>query len=98
MWKLSPLPKAIKFQEDHSKGTFMLEVFFDWQGIKHLVFIPQGATVNKERYKEVLPHLWEAICLKCPEIWVAKDWVLLRDNVLVYWSLLLQQKIAKQVL
>jgi hypothetical protein len=27
-----------------------------------------GATVKKERYKEVLACLHEAVCLKCPEI------------------------------
>jgi hypothetical protein len=30
---------------------------FDWQGIVHHGFIPEGVTVKKERYKAVLAHL-----------------------------------------
>jgi len=32
----------------------MLEVFFYWQVIVHDEFIPDGAMVNKEKYKEML--------------------------------------------
>jgi hypothetical protein len=36
----------------------MLEkLFFNSSGIVHMEFIPEGATVNKHCYKEILPHL-----------------------------------------
>jgi hypothetical protein len=45
-------------------------------------FIPEGAAVNKDEYKEVLTYLQEAVCLKHPRMWVPKDWVHLHENVL----------------
>jgi hypothetical protein len=35
--------------------------------------ISDNITTNMERYKEVLAHLWEEICLRCPKIWAVKD-------------------------
>jgi hypothetical protein len=45
----------------------------------------KGAMVDQGRYKDV----------KHPEIWVAKHWVLLRDDALVHQSLLVQQQLTK---
>jgi hypothetical protein len=36
-----------------------LEIVFDWQGIVHSEFIPEGAVVSKD----VLACLWEAVHL-----------------------------------
>jgi hypothetical protein len=33
--------------------------------------IPEDAVVDQDRYKGVFTHLWEAVHLKCPEIWMA---------------------------
>jgi len=43
----------------------------------HQEFIPEGAIANKKRCKRVLTNSQEAICLKNPEILVAKDQVFL---------------------
>ncbi|GFU43643.1 hypothetical protein TNCV_4483181 [Trichonephila clavipes] len=49
------------------KGKVMQQVFFDIQGILHLVFISEGYTVNKETYVDILSHLRESIRKKRPE-------------------------------
>jgi hypothetical protein len=39
----------------------MLELFFNSSGIVHMEFIPEGATVNKHNYKEILHHLYNSL-------------------------------------
>jgi len=53
-----------------------MEVLLVWKGIVHHKFIPEGTTVNKDKYKEVLVHLWRRSCIKHHEVWVPKHWVL----------------------
>jgi len=60
----------------------------------HHKFIPEDITVN-ERYKKMLIHLWEAICLKLPKMWVIKDWVFLHNNTMAHQMLLVQQHITR---
>jgi hypothetical protein len=47
---------------------------FDSSRIVHMEFtcIPHGATVNKDRYKEILIRLRDSIRLKRPELWRTK--------------------------
>jgi histone-lysine N-methyltransferase SETMAR len=60
-WKspLSPRPKKARMSRSSMKP--MLIVFFDIRGIVHCEFVPQGQTVNKKFYCEVLRHLREKI-------------------------------------
>ena len=60
-WKSLNSPRSKKFKLDRSKGKVMLEVFFDYRGIVHFEFIPEGRTVNKELYVNVLKRLRNAI-------------------------------------
>jgi hypothetical protein len=46
----------------------MVELFFNACGNVHMEFIPEGATVNKHHYKEILRHLHNSIHYKCPEL------------------------------
>jgi len=61
----------------------------------HHEFVPESATVNRERYKEVLFCLWDPVCWKPHKTYVAKNWVLLCDNALVHWLLLIYQQLSK---
>ncbi|KAJ4442216.1 hypothetical protein ANN_12082 [Periplaneta americana] len=56
-WKTPLSPRQKKPRQDRSKGKVMLELFFDSNGIVNMEFIPEGATVNKTRYKEILGRL-----------------------------------------
>ncbi|KAJ4441242.1 hypothetical protein ANN_11093 [Periplaneta americana] len=83
-----------KLRQDSSKGKVMLELFFDSNGIVHMEFIPQGATVNKTRYKEILGHLRDSIYRKRPELWRRKNVLLLHDNTLAHRSILVLQNLT----
>ena len=57
----------------------LLTVFFDCNGVDH-VFLPQGRTINKEYYLEVMRRLREAIRQKLTELWKNQFWILYNDN------------------
>jgi hypothetical protein len=58
----------------------MFEVSFDTQGLVHCEFIPDGHTVNKEVYAEILRRLRDAVRRKNPGKWTRNSWFLLHDN------------------
>jgi hypothetical protein len=45
----------------------MLTVFFDSEGVVHYEFLPQGWTVNKEYYLEVMQCNREVVRKKRPD-------------------------------
>ena len=66
-----------KPRQDRSKGKAMLELFFSWNGIVHMKFITEGATVNKTRKKKILGRLRDSIRRRRSELWRRKNWLLL---------------------
>ncbi|KAJ4427650.1 hypothetical protein ANN_25298 [Periplaneta americana] len=64
-WKSKTSPRKQKFPRGTSKGKVMLEVFFDSQGLIHHEFIPEGSTVTKELYVEILRRLRDALACCC---------------------------------
>jgi hypothetical protein len=52
-----------------------------------LEFFPQGATVSKHRYKEILP--WRSVHRKLPELW-------LHDNAPAHRFVLVREDLPKQ--
>ena len=61
----------------------------------HYEFLPQGLTVNKEYYLEVICRLREAIRKKCPELWKNNSWLLHQGNAPAHSSLLVRNFLAK---
>ena len=61
----------------------------------HQEFLPQGRTVNKEYYLEVMRRLREAIRKKRPELWKNNSWLLHHDNAPAHSSLLVRNFLAK---
>jgi histone-lysine N-methyltransferase SETMAR len=59
-------------------------------------FIPEGATVKKHHYKEILRRLRNTIRRKLPELWRRKNGLLLYDNAPAHCSVLDQGELAKQ--
>ena len=59
-------------------------------------FTPEGATVYKIRYKEILGHLRDSIHNKHPELWRRKNWLLLHDNAPAHRSVFVQEELARQ--
>jgi hypothetical protein len=54
----------------------------------HHKFIAEGTAV--------LAHIQKEICLKHPEMWAAKDWMLMHDSALEYWLQFTEQKLLPQ--
>ncbi|UYV62563.1 hypothetical protein LAZ67_2001108 [Cordylochernes scorpioides] len=64
-------------------------------GVVHHEFLPQGRTVNKEYYLQVMRNLREAIRQKRPDLWKNKNWLLHHDNAPAHTSLLVHDFLAK---
>ena len=56
-WKHPESPRPKKARQVRSKVTVMLTCFFDSRGIVHHEYAPEGQTINKEYYLEVLRRL-----------------------------------------
>jgi len=58
----------------------MLVIVFDWQGVIHKEFVPEGETINAVYYKGVMERLLNRIrrvrAGKCEP----DDWFLLQDS------------------
>ena len=78
-----------------SKTKVMLLAFFDYEGIVHHEYAPNGQTINKALYLEVLRRLRESVRRKRPEKWQDGDWILHHDNAPAHTSHLVQQFLAK---
>jgi hypothetical protein len=44
-----------------SKVNVLLTVFFEYRGIVHHSYAPEGQTINTEYYLEVIRHLRDAV-------------------------------------
>ena len=58
----------------------LLTVPFGCNDAVHHEFLPQGCTVNKEYYIEVMCRLCETIRQKRAELWKNQSWILHHDN------------------
>ncbi|KAJ4444799.1 hypothetical protein ANN_06596 [Periplaneta americana] len=94
-WKSKTSPRKQKFPRDTSKGKVMLEVFFDSQGLIHHEFIPEGRTVTKELYVEILRRLQDAVRRKRPEKWVENNWFLMHDNAPAHRAIIVKNFLAR---
>lgn len=94
-WKSPGEPRPKKARQVRSNVKVLLTVFFDYHGVVHEEFLPQGRTVNKEYYLEVMRRLRESIRKKRPEMWKENSWILHHDNAPAHKSLLVSSFLAK---
>ncbi|UYV77233.1 hypothetical protein LAZ67_15000198 [Cordylochernes scorpioides] len=94
-WKLPHEPRPKKARQVRSNVKVLLTVFFDCRGVVHHEFLPQGRTVKKEYYLQVMRNLREAIRQKRPDLWKNKNWLLHHDNAPAHTSLLVRDFLAK---
>ena len=78
-----------------SRTKVMLLTFFDSEGTVHHEYAPDGHTINKEFYLEVLRRLYESVCRKRQEKWQDGNWILHHDNAPAHTSCLMRQFLAK---
>ncbi|KAJ4425689.1 hypothetical protein ANN_27885 [Periplaneta americana] len=84
-----------KARQVRSKIKVMLTVFFDVRGIVHHEYAPEGQTVTKEYYHDVLRRLRDAVRRKRPDMWTANNWHLHHDNAPAHSSQLIHTFLAK---
>jgi len=72
----------------------MLICFFDSQGVVHKEFVPQGQTVIKQYYREVLEGLRKRVHRVRPEI--ADTWMLHHDNAPCHTAISVNECLAKK--
>ena len=94
-WKHPESPRPKKARQVPSKMKVMLTVFFDIRGIVHHEYAPEGQTVTKEYYQDVLRRLRDAVRRKRPDMWTAKNWQLHHDNAPAHSSNLIQHFLTK---
>jgi hypothetical protein len=63
-WKRCSSPRPKKAQQVQSKVKVLLTFFFDYCGIVHHSYAPEGQTINKEYYLEVIRHFCDAFRCK----------------------------------
>lgn len=94
-WRHPGSPRPKKARQVRSNVKVMLTVFFDFNGIVHHEFLPQGETINKEYYLQVQRRLREAVRRKRPDLWQNNSWLLHHDNAPAHTSLLVRGFLAK---
>lgn len=97
-WRFENEPYPKKPRQSRSKVKVMLTVFFDYQGVVHSEFLPEGQTVNKEYYLSVLRRLREAIRRKRPELWKDNSWILHDDNAPSHRALIVREYKTKNLI
>jgi histone-lysine N-methyltransferase SETMAR len=93
-WKSPSSPQPKKARMSRSSTKTMLIVFFDIRSIVHHEFVPQGQTVNKKFYCEVLRRLRENIWGKRSDLWRVNYWILHDDNAPCHRALLVREVLA----
>jgi hypothetical protein len=84
-----------KKERKNEQIKIMLICFFDSQGFVHKEFVPQGQTVNKQYYREVLERLMKSVHHVRPEI--ADTWLLHHDNAPCHTAIFVKEVLAKKV-
>ena len=94
MGKLSP-PKNKARQSRSNVKVMCIVFFYYWKGIVHYEFVPDGETVNKHFYLNVLKRLRVAVRRKRPEALTNNTWMLHHDNAPAHASLFIREFLTK---
>ena len=89
-------PKKLRFQKSRVKN--MLVIFFDWLGVFHKEFVPEGETINAVYYKRVMERLLNRIRRVRPGMCESGDWFLSHNapshNATIVKQFLAQRKVT----
>jgi transposase len=86
---------SLKMAELQLTVKMMLTVSFNYCRVVHHEYTPEGQTVNKQYYQEVLRRLHDAVRRKRPDLWESRNWQLHHDNALTHSSCLIQDLMTK---
>jgi len=74
----------------------MLAIFFDWQGVIHKEFVPEGETINEVYYKGVMERLLNIIRRVRPGMCESGNWFLFHDNTPSHNATIVKQFLAQR--
>ena len=74
----------------------MLVIFFDWQGVIHQEFVPEGETINVMYYKVVMERFLNKIRSVRPGMCESGDWFLLHDKAPSHNATIVKQFLAQR--
>ena len=94
-WKHPESQRPKKAQQVHSNVKVMLTCLFDSHGIVQHEYAPEGQTINKECYLQVICRLCEAVRRKWQDMWAAKNFQLHHDNAPAYSAHMIHAFLAK---
>ena len=94
-WKGLTSPRPKKARMSRSNVKVMLITFFDCKGIIHYEYVPNGQTVNKEFYLEVMKRLRHAVLRKRPQMWKDRSWTFHHDNAPAHTAMVVTEFFAK---
>ena len=94
-WKGPSSPGPKKGRQVRGKTKVMLLAFFDSEGIVHHEYAPDGQTINKDFYLEVLRRLRGSVRRKQPEKWRDGNCIKHHDIAPAHTSHPVQQFLAK---
>lgn len=84
-------PKSKKPRRNLPKNKVMLTIFFDIRGIIHFEFLPEGRTMDKHYYLDVMKRLRDEICKKRPDLWKENSWILHHENAASHNSIVVSE-------
>jgi len=87
-------PKKGRQVRNETKAILLMFFFYS-EGIVRHEYAPDGQTINKEFYMEVLRRLRKSVRRKRPEKWRDDIWILHHDNPSAHTSHPVQQFLAK---
>ncbi|KAJ4442525.1 hypothetical protein ANN_04112 [Periplaneta americana] len=93
--------KGQKVEDEREEGTGkyretkMRRDRIDYEGSHPPEFIPEGRTVTKELYVEILRRLRDAVRRKRPEKWVENNWFLMHDNAPAHRAIIVKNFLAR---
>ena len=73
----------------------MLVIFFEWQGVIHKEFVPEGETINAVYYKGVMERLLNRVRRVRSGKCESGDWFLLHNNVPSHNATIVKQFLAQ---
>jgi hypothetical protein len=73
----------------------MMIVFFDIRGVIYIDWVPEGQTVNRVYYKNVLTTLRARVRRRRPDMWKNASWILHHDNAPAHNALSVKRYLAK---
>ena len=93
-WKHAGSPRSKKARQQIHRQTFD-NPFFDSTVMIYMHWVPNGQTVNKEYYVEVLREFRKRFCRKRPALFKSGPWYFLQDNAPVHSSILVTDYLTK---